>query len=142
MAGAAPYNCKWLWTSQAAAAALCVRSMQTRITGTFSAGILPMTRPRRQRGPAVQSPLETYLREINETALLNADEEKTLAPWKELGVASAALLHTRDMDKAADAEFLKPLSEATGVWLEGSDPDTILITTIPFQLTPDLRHLV
>ena len=38
-----------------------------------------MTRPRRQRGPSVQSPLETYLREINETALLSADEEKQLA---------------------------------------------------------------
>src|SRR5881398_1248303 len=38
-----------------------------------------MTRPRRQRGPSVQSPLETYLREINETALLTADEEKMLA---------------------------------------------------------------
>ncbi|QDS97988.1 sigma-70 family RNA polymerase sigma factor [Adhaeretor mobilis] len=31
------------------------------------------------RRSAVQSPLETYLREINETALLNADEEKMLA---------------------------------------------------------------
>src|ERR1700752_904293 len=38
-----------------------------------------MTRPRRPRGPSVQSPLETYLREINETALLSADEEKELA---------------------------------------------------------------
>jgi RNA polymerase primary sigma factor len=38
-----------------------------------------MTRPRRQRGPSVQSPLETYLREINETALLTADQEKELA---------------------------------------------------------------
>lgn len=38
-----------------------------------------MTRPRRQRSESVQSPLETYLREINETALLNADEEKELA---------------------------------------------------------------
>ena len=38
-----------------------------------------MTRPRRQRGPSVQSPLETYLREINETPLLSADEEKELA---------------------------------------------------------------
>src|SRR5437660_2915675 len=38
-----------------------------------------MTRPRRPRGPAVQSPLGTYLREINETALLSADEEKDLA---------------------------------------------------------------
>src|SRR6202171_246148 len=38
-----------------------------------------MTRPRRPRGPSVQSPLETYLREINETALLSADQEKELA---------------------------------------------------------------
>jgi RNA polymerase primary sigma factor len=38
-----------------------------------------MTRPRRIRSASVQSPLETYLREINETALLNADEEKQLA---------------------------------------------------------------
>jgi RNA polymerase primary sigma factor len=38
-----------------------------------------MTRPRRLRTDLVQSPLETYLREINETALLTADEEKELA---------------------------------------------------------------
>src|SRR5881275_1950892 len=38
-----------------------------------------MTRPRRLRNDAVQSPLETYLREINETPLLNAEDEKTLA---------------------------------------------------------------
>src|SRR5438093_1992226 len=38
-----------------------------------------MTRPRRLRSDSVQSPLETYLREINETPLLNADEEKQLA---------------------------------------------------------------
>jgi RNA polymerase primary sigma factor len=34
---------------------------------------------RRARGASVQSPLETYLREINETPLLTADEEKQLA---------------------------------------------------------------
>src|SRR5690348_6832514 len=38
-----------------------------------------MTRPRRLRSEAVQSPLETYLREINETPLLNAEQEKELA---------------------------------------------------------------
>src|SRR4051794_11745943 len=38
-----------------------------------------MTRPRRIRNDSVQSPLETYLREINETPLLNADEERQLA---------------------------------------------------------------
>ena len=37
-----------------------------------------MTRPRRIRGESVQSPLETYLHEINETALLSADEGKEL----------------------------------------------------------------
>jgi RNA polymerase primary sigma factor len=38
-----------------------------------------MARLRRTRSDAVQSPLETYLREINETALLSANEEKELA---------------------------------------------------------------
>src|SRR6478609_9553028 len=38
-----------------------------------------MTRPRRLRSDSVQSPLETYLREINETPLLSAKEEKELA---------------------------------------------------------------
>ncbi|MCS6865037.1 MAG: RNA polymerase sigma factor RpoD/SigA [Gemmataceae bacterium] len=38
-----------------------------------------MSRLRRYRTDVVQSPLETYLREINETALLTAEEEKELA---------------------------------------------------------------
>ena len=48
-----------------------------------------MTRPRKVRSEAVQSPLETYLREINETALLSADEEKQLAYRIETGDAEA-----------------------------------------------------
>ena len=35
--------------------------------------------PRRRHALSVQSPLETYLREINETALLSADDEHQLA---------------------------------------------------------------
>src|SRR5438477_4705013 len=38
-----------------------------------------MNRTRRQRSDSVQSPLETYLREINETPLLSADQERELA---------------------------------------------------------------
>ncbi|MBI2823360.1 MAG: RNA polymerase sigma factor RpoD/SigA [Planctomycetia bacterium] len=38
-----------------------------------------MPKTRRRTTPAVQSPLETYLREINETALLSAAEERELA---------------------------------------------------------------
>ncbi len=37
------------------------------------------TKTRRKRGESVQTPLETYLREINETALLSAADEKELA---------------------------------------------------------------
>ena len=48
-----------------------------------------MTRPRRLRTEAVQSPLETYLREINETALLSAQQEKDLAYRIETGDAEA-----------------------------------------------------
>src|SRR5687768_2473984 len=48
-----------------------------------------MTRPRRLRSDAVQSPLETYLREINETPLLSADQEKELAYRIETGDAEA-----------------------------------------------------
>lgn len=38
-----------------------------------------MTKTRRRSGASVQSPLETYLREINETSLLSADDEHDLA---------------------------------------------------------------
>src|SRR6059058_1044107 len=48
-----------------------------------------MTRPRRVRSEAVQSPLETYLREINETPLLTADQEKQLALRIETGDTTA-----------------------------------------------------
>src|SRR5947208_12571387 len=48
-----------------------------------------MTRPRRLRNDSVQSPLETYLREINETPLLNAEEEKQLARRIEGGDSEA-----------------------------------------------------
>jgi len=37
------------------------------------------TKTRRKKSQAVQSPLETYLREINETSLLSADDEQELA---------------------------------------------------------------
>jgi RNA polymerase primary sigma factor len=48
-----------------------------------------MTRARRQRSETVQSPLETYLREINETPLLTAAEERDLAKRIEAGDTEA-----------------------------------------------------
>src|SRR5436305_6856809 len=48
-----------------------------------------MTRPRRLRCDSLQSPLETYLREINETPLLTAEQEKELAYRIEAGDGEA-----------------------------------------------------
>jgi cyanophycinase len=45
--------------------------------------------------------------------------ETVLAPWKAKGVASVQYLHTRSRDTANDAGFVKPLTEATGVWFGG-----------------------
>src|SRR5437879_10505963 len=50
---------------------------------------LPMRQRRRLRTDPVQSPLETYLSEINETPLLTADQEKQLARRIEMGDSEA-----------------------------------------------------
>ncbi len=59
------------------------------------------------------------------TASASADDAKEaesfLKQWKDLEPASVVLLHTRDAKKANDAEFVKPLTEATGVWFSGGD---------------------
>lgn len=50
---------------------------------------MAQTTTRARSGSRVQTPLETYLREINETALLTADEEKSLSRAISAGDASA-----------------------------------------------------
>ena len=46
---------------------------------------VPQPRQRRTKRSSVQTPLETYLREINETSLLTADDEKELADLIAIG---------------------------------------------------------
>src|SRR5262249_48429065 len=41
--------------------------------------------------------------------------------WKQRGAASVVLLHTRSRQRANDPAFVKPLTEATGVWMTGGD---------------------
>ena len=50
---------------------------------------MAQTTTRTRSGSRVQTPLETYLREINETALLTADEEKSLSRAITAGDAAA-----------------------------------------------------
>jgi cyanophycinase len=56
------------------------------------------------------------------TASETADQIKDevyLKPWQKYNMASIVVLHTRDRDRANDAVFVKPLTEATAVWLGG-----------------------
>jgi cyanophycinase len=63
------------------------------------------------------------------TASASADDRKEddsfLKQWQELKPQSVELLHTRDAKKANDAEFVKPLADATGVWFSGGDQSRI-----------------
>jgi cyanophycinase len=45
--------------------------------------------------------------------------------WKRQEASSVTLLHTLDRDKANKAEFVKPLTEATAVWLTGGDQERL-----------------
>ena len=63
------------------------------------------------------------------TASASADDPKQadsfLKPWQDLKPESVVLLHTRDAKQANDAEFAKPLADATGVWFGGGDQSRI-----------------
>ncbi len=53
------------------------------------ASVRSASRSSKAKGPAAQSPLETYLREINETSLLTAEQERDLAKRIAQGDAQA-----------------------------------------------------
>jgi len=59
------------------------------------------------------------------TATARADRPEyrahLLEDWKTCDVGSVRLLHTRSRQTANDPSFVKPLTEATGVWLTGGD---------------------
>jgi cyanophycinase len=54
------------------------------------------------------------------------ETSKSFAFWKAQNVASVKWLHTRDPKQANDPEFVKPLTEATGVWLSGGDQSRLV----------------
>src|SRR5713226_5327353 len=76
-----------------------------------------MMRPNYPRTRVVQSALETYLREINETPLLNAEEEKELAFRVEAGEGGA-----RDQMVRANLRLVVTIAKAfTGRGLDLQD---------------------
>jgi len=68
--------------------------------------------------------------------------EAVLEPWKEKGVASVTLFHTRSRDAANDAEFVRPLSEATGVWFGGGRQNWLTEAYLGTEVERQLKALL
>lgn len=54
------------------------------------------------------------------------EDEGFTKQWNALKPAGVKLFHTRDAKQANDADFVKPLTEATGIWFSGGDQSRIL----------------
>jgi cyanophycinase len=49
------------------------------------------------------------------------EEKGYLEPWRRFSPENLALVHTRSRTTADDPAFIKPIAEASGVWLDGGD---------------------
>ena len=80
------------------------------------------------------------------TASARADDpalaEELLAPWKARPHASLQLLHTRDRDESNSEDFVKPLGEATGVWLMGGQQQRIADAYVGTRFEKELLELL
>jgi cyanophycinase len=65
-----------------------------------------------------------------------------LAPWRGQKVASLTLLHTRSRQKANDPAFLRPLDEATGVWISGGDQGLLTTAYLGTAVPERLRRVL
>jgi cyanophycinase len=57
----------------------------------------------------------------SESADKREEGEGYLKPWRKYSPASLTLLHTRERARAEDPAFVKPITEATGIWFGGGD---------------------
>lgn len=79
------------------------------------------------------------------TAHRVADEpavDAVLDLWKDKGAASVALFHTRSRERANDADFVRPLVEATGVWLGGGQQSLLTEAYLGTEVEQQLKALL
>ena len=67
---------------------------------------------------------------------------KALDIWKQRGAASVKLLHTRSPQQANEPDFIKPLLEATGVWIGGGDQDRLSSAYVGTEVERQLMALL
>jgi cyanophycinase len=66
----------------------------------------------------------------------------SLTYFKSQNVKSVELLHTRDRKTADEPEFVKPLTEATGVWITGGDQSRISATYKGTAVEKELKKVL
>jgi cyanophycinase len=79
------------------------------------------------------------------TASFMAEQPELLTTYsffKEQKIKSVALLHTRDRKKADEADFIKPLLNATGVWMTGGDQSRISASYHGTAVEKELKSLL
>src|SRR5262249_30437995 len=76
------------------------------------------------------------------TAADGPDADKALEPWKKYQPVSLTRLHTRDRKKADDPAFVKPLPEATAVWLGGGDQSKLTEAYLGTAVEKELHALL
>jgi cyanophycinase len=62
--------------------------------------------------------------------------------WKKQGLASVEMLNTLDRKRANDPDFIKPLTEATAVWLGGGDQSRLANAYRGTAVERELRRLL
>jgi cyanophycinase len=76
-------------------------------------------------------------------ALADAPESaRGLDAWKSRGAASVCLLHTRSRTQANDSAFVKPLTEATGVWIGGGKQSWLTDAYLGTEVEKQLKALL
>jgi cyanophycinase len=71
-----------------------------------------------------------------------AEVARALLPWKDCKVASVVLLHTRSRARANDPAFLKPLTEATGVWIAGGDQRLLTAAYLDTAVLAEIKKVL
>jgi cyanophycinase len=70
------------------------------------------------------------------------EDEGYLKPWRSYAPAGLALLHTRSRRKADDAQFVKPIKDATAVWFAGGDQVELVAPYLGTAVERELKALL
>ena len=75
-------------------------------------------------------------------AVIGTDTPAELDPWKSLGVGSVEHLHASNREEANDPNFVKPLTQATAVWLAGGEQSVLVKAYLGTAVERELSALL